>query len=170
MRRVRFSAGRDSEWSRTVRPAALCILGAAGKKELNGIGEQHDDMSDEEGDRIEDEGEFAAPDWRVRAGLCQISKDIVDNYRSMFESRISTGATEKLPTRASGESDEETISSRSFDMEVTRRNVWKDIAHLQIKRLCNYTKSQRHAWMTINLKKRNMNLLENYLLFAHKLF
>ena len=27
---------------------------------------------------------------------CQISKDIVDNYRSMFESRISAGATEKL--------------------------------------------------------------------------
>ena len=46
----------------------MCILGAAGKKELNGIGEEHDDMSDEEGDRIEDEGEFAAPDWRVRAG------------------------------------------------------------------------------------------------------
>ena len=53
-----------------VRPAALCILGAAGKKEsewseekeLNGIGQEHDDMSDEEGDRIEDEGEFAAPD------------------------------------------------------------------------------------------------------------
>ena len=28
---------------------------------------------------------------------CEISKDIVDNYRTMFESRISTGATEKLP-------------------------------------------------------------------------
>ena len=28
---------------------------------------------------------------------CQISKDIVDNYRNMFESRISAGATEKLP-------------------------------------------------------------------------
>ena len=26
---------------------------------------------------------------------CQISKDIVDNYRSMFESRMSAGATEK---------------------------------------------------------------------------
>ena len=25
---------------------------------------------------------------------CQISKDIVDNYRSMFETRISAGATE----------------------------------------------------------------------------
>ena len=26
---------------------------------------------------------------------CEISKDMVDNYRTMFESRISTGATEK---------------------------------------------------------------------------
>ena len=29
----------------------------------------------------------------------EISKDIVDNYRNMFESRISAGATEKLPCR-----------------------------------------------------------------------
>ena len=28
---------------------------------------------------------------------CAISKDIVDNYRTMFESRISSGGTEKLP-------------------------------------------------------------------------
>ena len=28
---------------------------------------------------------------------CEISKDIVDTYRAMFESRISTGETEKLP-------------------------------------------------------------------------
>ena len=28
---------------------------------------------------------------------CEISKDIVDNFRTMFESRISAGATEKLP-------------------------------------------------------------------------
>ena len=28
---------------------------------------------------------------------CEISKDIVDIYRTMFESRISAGATEKLP-------------------------------------------------------------------------
>ena len=28
---------------------------------------------------------------------CEISKDIVDHYRTMFESRISAGATEKLP-------------------------------------------------------------------------
>ena len=29
---------------------------------------------------------------------CEISKDIVDNYRTMFESRMSAGATEKLPS------------------------------------------------------------------------
>ena len=28
---------------------------------------------------------------------CELSKDIVDNYRAMFESRISAGRTEKLP-------------------------------------------------------------------------
>ena len=30
---------------------------------------------------------------------CEISKDIVDNYRTMIESRISTGATEKIHAR-----------------------------------------------------------------------
>ena len=38
--------------------------------------------------------------------------------------------------------------------KVTRRNVWQDIANLQRKRLNNETKSQHHAWMTINLKKK----------------
>ena len=50
---------------------------------------------------------------------CQINKDIVDNYRSMFESRISAGTTEKLPKNKShGERDAETISSLSYEMEV----------------------------------------------------
>ena len=43
---------------------------------------------------------------------CVISKDIVDNYRTMFESRISAGATEKLPC-----SDNCRISSWSYDIE-----------------------------------------------------
>ena len=48
---------------------------------------------------------------------CETSKDIVVNYRDMFESRISVGAKEKLSTRASGKPDAETISSWSYDME-----------------------------------------------------
>ena len=43
---------------------------------------------------------------------CEISKDIVDNYRTMFESRISAGATEKLPC-----SENLRISSWSYDTE-----------------------------------------------------
>ena len=43
---------------------------------------------------------------------CEISKDIVDNYRTMFESRFSAGGTEKLPY-----SENLRISSWSYDME-----------------------------------------------------
>ena len=48
---------------------------------------------------------------------CTRSNDIVTNYRDMFESRISAGAKEKLPTGASGKPDAEAISSWSYDME-----------------------------------------------------
>ena len=43
---------------------------------------------------------------------CQISKDVVDNYRAMFESRISAGETEKLPFPQNIR-----ISSRCYDLE-----------------------------------------------------
>ena len=36
---------------------------------------------------------------------CKISIDFVASYRDMFESRISAGAKEQLPTRASGKPD-----------------------------------------------------------------
>ena len=42
---------------------------------------------------------------------CEISKDIVDNYRTMFESRISAGGTAELP-----HSENIRISSWSYDM------------------------------------------------------
>ena len=42
----------------------------------------------------------------------EISKDVVDNFRTMFESRISAGATEKLPC-----SENLSISSWFYDME-----------------------------------------------------
>ena len=45
-------------------------------------------------------------------------KDIVDNYKSMFESRISAGAVEKRPeTKAPGNLETNTIYSWSYDME-----------------------------------------------------
>ena len=44
----------------------------------------------------------------------QTSKDIADNYRSMFVSRISAGAFEKLPSTGKLDAN---ISSWSHDME-----------------------------------------------------
>ena len=35
-----------------------------------------------------------------------------------------------------------------------QRNAWKDVANLRTKQLSNFSKSQRHAWMIINLKKK----------------
>ena len=43
---------------------------------------------------------------------CEVSQNIVDNYRTMFESRISAGGLEKLPF-----SQNTRISSWSYDME-----------------------------------------------------
>ena len=48
---------------------------------------------------------------------CQISKDIVDNYRTMFESRISAEGTQKLPY-----SENLCISSWPCDMEGHAKN------------------------------------------------
>ena len=49
---------------------------------------------------------------------CQISKDIVHNCRSMFESRISAGAMGQFPgTKATEKPDAEAISLWSYDME-----------------------------------------------------
>ena len=45
---------------------------------------------------------------------CQISKDIVDNFRNMFESKISAGVKEKLPV---SEKSDANIFSWSYDME-----------------------------------------------------
>ena len=42
---------------------------------------------------------------------CEVSQNIVDNYRTMFESRISAGGLEKLPF-----SQNTRISSWSYDM------------------------------------------------------
>ena len=85
---------------------------------------------------------------------CQINKDSVENYRSMFESRISAGVVENYQKQKSrGNLMPKRYLHGPMTWKVTQRNVWKDIVNLQIKRLNNYTKSQRHAWMIINFKE-----------------
>ena len=50
--------------------------------------------------------------WDVLKDNVKEAKTIVDNYRTMFESRISAGATEKLPSM-----EKLSISAWSYDME-----------------------------------------------------
>ena len=69
---------------------------------------------------------------------CKINNDIVASYRDKFESRISAGATEKLPENKSH--GETCCRNRIFlvlTWKVMQRNVWKDIANLRLKQLSN---------------------------------
>ena len=88
--------------------------------------------------------------WVTPQRECQISKDVVDNYRSMFESRISAGAVENYQKQ---EPHRNLMPKQYLDdpmtWKVMQRNAWKDIANWRIKQRNNKTKSRHNAWMTI---------------------
>ena len=92
---------------------------------------------------------------------------IVDNYRNMFESRISAGALEKLPV---SEKSDANISSWSYDIEGHAKKCVERYCELANNQLNNCTKSQLHVLTTINSKKKTWDLLENCLKFARRLF
>ena len=96
---------------------------------------------------------------------CQISDDIVVNYKEMFGSRIPAGAKEKLPTRAPGKPDAETISSWSNDMEGHEKKCVESYCKLASETTKQMYKVASLAGMIIKLKKK-MDHLENYLQFA----
>ena len=73
----------------------------------------------------------------------QISRDVVDNYRNMFESSISAGAMEKLPLT---ENSDANISSWPHDVGSRAKNAWKDNCEL-----ANKTTQQLHRVATPSL-------------------
>ena len=80
---------------------------------------------------------------------CEISKDIVDNYSTMFESRISAGGTEKLPC-----SENIRFSSWSYDMEGHAKKCVERYVSWQTRRLNNSIKYPLHASTTTTSKKK----------------
>ena len=96
---------------------------------------------------------------------CEVSQDIVDNYRAMFEPRISAGGLEKLPF-----SQNIRISSCLKTWLVMQRSVWNDIVNWRTRRHSNSTKYLLHASMSTTSKKKKQNLLENCQIHALKLF
>ena len=79
----------------------------------------------------------------------EISKDIDDNYRAMFESRISAGRTEKLPY-----SENFRISSWSYDMEGHAKKCVERYCELANKTTQHLYKVST-ALITIISKKKN---------------
>ena len=79
----------------------------------------------------------------------EISKDIVDNYRTMFESRISAERTEKLPFPQNIR-----ISSWSYDMAGHAKKCVELFVSWPTRRLNNSTKYQLLASMTTTSKKK----------------
>ena len=97
---------------------------------------------------------------------CEVSQDIVDNYRAMFESRISAGGIWK---------NYHSLKIFVFlhgrmTWWVMQRSVWNDIVSWQTRLHSNSTKYLLHASMTTTSKKKKQNLLENCQLHAFKLF
>ena len=96
----------------------------------------------------------------------EISKDIVDNYRTMFESRISAGRLEKLPFP-------QNIRISSWSLM-----TWLVMQKKCVERYCelaNKTTQQLYKVSTPciddhHFKEEEQNLLENCQIHALKLF
>ena len=97
---------------------------------------------------------------------CETSKDVVDNCRNMFESRISAGAKKSFFVQGNLT---QTSLCGLMIWKVTPSNAWSDIANWRREQLNSYTESQLHALVTINSKKKNWDLLENCQKYALKL-
>ena len=102
---------------------------------------------------------------------CEISKDTVDNYRTMFESRISAVWVEKLPCPQNLR-----ISSWSYDMAGHAKKCVERFCELankttqQLYKVSTPCIHDHHASMTTTSKKKKQNLLENCQIHALKLF
>ena len=96
---------------------------------------------------------------------CETSKDPVDKYRTMFESRISAGATEKLPC-----SENIRISSWSYDMEGHAKKCVKRYCELANKSAQQLHKVATPCIDDHQTEKKKQNLLENCQKYALKWF
>ena len=95
---------------------------------------------------------------------CEISKDMVGNNRTMFESRISAGGQKHFrPSKSSY------FFMVLMIWKVMQRSVWSDIVSWRAGRRNNSTKYLLPASMTI-ISKKNRNPWENCHKCAPKFF
>ena len=94
---------------------------------------------------------------------CTEREIIIDECTKMFESRTSSGATEKL--RGGKKPRAKTVAC-SYGME---GHASRCTANWQTRKWSSFTRFQVLAWMIIKLSRRNSNPLENCQKCAHKL-
>ena len=94
---------------------------------------------------------------------CKPKEIIVEEYTKMFRSRVSAGATEKLP---GCEKPHAKTVAWSYDMEGHARQCVERYCELANKKV---EQLQVLAWMITNSRRKNLNRLENYQKYAHKL-
>ena len=87
---------------------------------------------------------------------CVKSAKILWQTTDKFDPRISAGAKENCRPGLQGNLMQKQYFLGPTTWKVMQRNALKDVANLRIKQLRSYTKSQLHAWMTINVKKKKM--------------
>ena len=97
---------------------------------------------------------------------CKPNETTVEQYAKMFESRISAGATEKIPGWQKPHAQTEAWSN---DMEGLLKIALSDTVNWQTRKWSNFTKFYIVVWMITNSNRRNSNLLEKFQKFAHKL-
>ena len=98
----------------------------------------------------------------------QTIKDIVDNHRSMVESRISAGAIEKLPSTGKLDAD---ISSWSYDMEGHAKKCVDIYCELANKTTHQIHKVATPCLFHHQFKEEKMGTVgEQSQRFVHKLF
>ena len=97
---------------------------------------------------------------------CKPNQIIIDEYRNMFESRVSVGETEKLPGWANPHA--QTVAW-SYDMEGHAQKCVERYCEQVNKKQSSFAKSQVLAWLITIARKRNLNQLENCQKYEHKL-
>ena len=85
----------------------------------------------------------------------------------MFESRISAGATEKLPGWEKPHAKNKSVVLQHG--RTCSKMRLSDIANWRTKRQSSETKFQVLVWMTINSNRKNLNQWETYHKYAHNL-
>ena len=95
---------------------------------------------------------------------CKPNEKIIEQYTKMCGSRISAGATEKVP---GWEKSHAKTAAWSYEMEGFARKCVARYCELANKEVEHFTKFQVLAWMIINSNRKNLNQLENCHKRAH---